>query len=124
MFYEAIFILSPNKQAISIKLATTVGHFYVTLTLQTFIWLADLFFLVQGGKRSSKTGDIPAVPLAFINGVGVSSDAMSEDSDVANERKRLNAQQREELGKTDPLVLMNLSKVCATCSVSETHIGP
>ena len=30
----------------SIKLATTVGHVYVTLTLQTFIWLASLFLLL------------------------------------------------------------------------------
>ena len=36
-----------SKQTISIKLATTVGHFlffifYMTLTLQTFIWLDQL----------------------------------------------------------------------------------
>ena len=39
-------MLSATKQAISIKLATTVGHFYVTLTLtsQTFIWLVHLGF--------------------------------------------------------------------------------
>ena len=36
-------MLSVTKQAISIK-HTMVGHFYMTLTLQTFIWL-DLFIL-------------------------------------------------------------------------------
>ena len=30
------------KQAINIKLATTVGHFYVSMTLQTVIWLDQL----------------------------------------------------------------------------------
>ena len=36
---------TPSKRAIiSVKLATTGAHFYVTLTLQTFIWLANLFF--------------------------------------------------------------------------------
>ena len=30
------------KQEINIKLATTVGHFYVTLTLKMFIWLDHL----------------------------------------------------------------------------------
>ena len=35
---------SAAKQATSIKFATTVGHFYVTLTLQMFIWL-DHFVL-------------------------------------------------------------------------------
>ena len=35
-------MLSAAKQARSIKLAKTVGHFYVTLTLQTFIWLVQL----------------------------------------------------------------------------------
>ena len=37
-------MLSVTKQVISITLATTVGHFYVTLTLtlQTFIWLVSL----------------------------------------------------------------------------------
>ena len=39
------FQLSATKQAISIKLATTVGHFYMTLTLQTFIWLAQLVLI-------------------------------------------------------------------------------
>ena len=40
-------MFSASKQAISIKLATTVGHFYVTLTLQTYLWLGHLlgFFL-------------------------------------------------------------------------------
>ena len=40
-------MLSATKQAISIKLATTIGHFfYVTLTwtLQMFIWLVQLVF--------------------------------------------------------------------------------
>ena len=39
-------MLSATKQTISIKLATTVGHFCVTLTmfLQTFICLVDLVF--------------------------------------------------------------------------------
>ena len=32
-------ISSTTKQAKSIKLATTVGHFYMTLTLKTCIWL-------------------------------------------------------------------------------------
>ena len=38
-------IISTTKQTTSIKLATTVGHFfflYVTLTLKTFIWLGRL----------------------------------------------------------------------------------
>ena len=38
-------IISISKQASSIKLATAVGHFDVTLTLQTFIWLDHLFLL-------------------------------------------------------------------------------
>ena len=37
-------MLSATKQAVSIKPATTVGHFYETLTLQTFI-LLDHFVL-------------------------------------------------------------------------------
>ena len=41
-------MLSATKQAISFKLATTVGHFYVTLTLQTFIvWLGGFSSCVQ-----------------------------------------------------------------------------
>ena len=43
-------MLSATMQAISIKLARTVGHFYVTLTFQTFIWLDQLLcvcFLVR-----------------------------------------------------------------------------
>ena len=41
-------MLSATKQAISIKLATTVGDFYVTLTLtlQTFVWLVQLVFFL------------------------------------------------------------------------------
>ena len=35
-------MLAATKQAISIKLATTTGQFYVTLTLQTFTWLDHL----------------------------------------------------------------------------------
>ena len=38
-------MLSATKQAISIKLATFVGHFFyvtLTLTLQMFIWLVHL----------------------------------------------------------------------------------
>ena len=35
-------IISTTKQALSIKLATTVGLFYVTLTLKMFIWLEQL----------------------------------------------------------------------------------
>ena len=35
-------MLSETKQAISITVATTVGHFYVTLILQTFIGLDHL----------------------------------------------------------------------------------
>ena len=40
-------MLSATKQAISIKLATTVGllFFYVPFTLQTFIWLVQLGFV-------------------------------------------------------------------------------
>ena len=33
-------MLSAAKPAISMKLATKVGHFYLTLTLQAFIWLS------------------------------------------------------------------------------------
>ena len=42
-------MLTATKQAINIKLATTVGHFYetLTLTLQTFIWLDQLVFLCK-----------------------------------------------------------------------------
>ena len=43
-------MLSATKQALSIKLATTVGHFYVTLTLQNVlsgpcvcVWVSFLF---------------------------------------------------------------------------------
>ena len=75
-----------------------------------------LLLHVQGAKKSSKTADVSTVPLSFINGVGVSSDAMSEDSDVANERRRINNLKGEELTKSDPLVLMNISKVCTACS--------
>ena len=37
-----------TKQTVSINLATTVGYFYVTLTLtlQTFIWIAQLVTLM------------------------------------------------------------------------------
>ena len=39
-------MLSATKQPISITLATTVGHFYVTLTLQTYIiWLDHLVLI-------------------------------------------------------------------------------
>ena len=31
-----------SKQQLSIKLVTTLGHVYVTLTLHTFIWLDHL----------------------------------------------------------------------------------
>ena len=37
--------LSTTKQAISIKLATTAGHFYVTSALQTFIWIDHVCFV-------------------------------------------------------------------------------
>ena len=37
----------PNKQIISIKHVTPICHVYVTLTLQTFIWLAVLFYTRQ-----------------------------------------------------------------------------
>ena len=36
--------LSATKEAINIKLATMVVHFYVTLTLQMFIWLDYVVF--------------------------------------------------------------------------------
>ena len=42
-FFKQVFFFfggGATKQAISIKLSTTVGHFYVTLTVKTFIWLA------------------------------------------------------------------------------------
>ncbi|XP_070191694.1 phospholipid-transporting ATPase ABCA3-like [Littorina saxatilis] len=61
-------------------------------------------------SRKNKTRDVSTVPLSFINGNGVSSDAMAEDDDVANERRRINNSSPEELNKTDPLVLMNLTK--------------
>ena len=35
-----------TEQAISIKIAATVGHFYVTLTLQLVIWLDHLVSLL------------------------------------------------------------------------------
>ena len=35
-------IILTTKQVISIELATTVGHFYMALSLKTFIWLAHL----------------------------------------------------------------------------------
>ena len=38
-------MLSVTKQAISNKLATTVGHYYVTLTLQTFTQLHGMSIL-------------------------------------------------------------------------------
>ena len=38
-------IISTNKHVTSIELATPIGHFfYVTMTLQTFIWLDSLVF--------------------------------------------------------------------------------
>ena len=40
------YMLSATKQAISVKPATTVGHFYVTLTLQIRIWLDHLVFFL------------------------------------------------------------------------------
>ena len=40
-------MLSATKQAVSIKPATTVGHFYETLTLQTLYCLIILFFLLK-----------------------------------------------------------------------------
>ena len=48
-----------TKQAISIKPATTVGHFfYVTLTLQAFVWLDHLvlFSLSHGGGGGGGVG--------------------------------------------------------------------
>ena len=93
--------------------ARTHTHHAHTHTLNWPILLLH----VQGAKKSSKTADVCTVPpLSFINGVGVSSDAMSEDSDVANERRRINNLTGEELTKSDPLVLMNISKVCTACS--------
>ena len=35
-----------NKRATRIKLAATEGHFSLTLTLETYIWLAHLFIVV------------------------------------------------------------------------------
>ena len=35
-----------NKRATRIKLAATEGHFYLTLTLETYIWLAFLVIVV------------------------------------------------------------------------------
>ena len=43
--FKQVLFWGATKQTISIKLATTVGHFYVTLTLQTFIGLAQLVFV-------------------------------------------------------------------------------
>ena len=55
--------LPATKQALIIKLATTVGRFYVTLTLITLIWLdhLDVFFLKIACKscRKWKSADIP-----------------------------------------------------------------
>ena len=42
---------STTKQTISIKLATTVAHFfYTTLTLKTFLWLDYLVFVPPAGR--------------------------------------------------------------------------
>ena len=49
------------KQAINIKLATTVGHFYVSMTLQTVIWLDQLVsfsFFVFGKKKRALCVDL------------------------------------------------------------------
>ena len=47
-------IMSTTMQVINVKLATTVGHFYMTLTLKTYnhkqktiLFLSVLFFVVQ-----------------------------------------------------------------------------
>ena len=40
-------IISTTKQATSIKLSTTAGHFFVTLTLNSFIWLDYLVVSVN-----------------------------------------------------------------------------
>ena len=47
-------MLLANKQAVSIKLATTVGHFYVALTLtwQMFILLDHLVIFKIGFTES------------------------------------------------------------------------
>ena len=68
VFLRGFFVLSAIKQAIRIKLATTVGHFYVTLTLQTFTWLAHLVLFsgqqysphrlqLSGGLQGRQTPD-------------------------------------------------------------------
>ena len=44
-------IVSTTKQATSMTLARTVGHFYVTLTLKTFIWLDHLVMYNCGEKE-------------------------------------------------------------------------
>ena len=44
-------IISTTKQATSITLATTVGHVYVTLTLQTCIWLDYLVTFPRHGRE-------------------------------------------------------------------------
>ena len=55
-------MLSETKQAVSIKLAATVGHFLSDLSLQTFIWLVQL---VLNDKSLSKQGrDCPKVETA------------------------------------------------------------
>ena len=52
-FFYGYFSSSAAKQAISIKFATTVRHFYVTMTLQTCIYdLPLLFFLFFSVEKS------------------------------------------------------------------------
>ncbi|XP_076469399.1 phospholipid-transporting ATPase ABCA3-like [Babylonia areolata] len=90
------------------------GLVFMAIVLATdFSLFARLKAYLKGGQRQRKTSD---VPMAFVNGVGVSSDDMMEDSDVAAERSRL-YQQRQQGGgsrgdvtRSDPLVIMDLHK--------------
>ena len=51
LIFFSDFFPPPTKQAKIIKLVTTVGHFYATFTLQTFIWLSYLVNSFQSQVR-------------------------------------------------------------------------
>ena len=70
-----------TKQAINIKLAATVGHFYVTLTLQTFLWLSPVLLLKSTTHLTSEefsdllfcqnSGSIFRGPVAYGQSIGL-----------------------------------------------------
>ena len=58
-FFLVAFFPQAIKQEISIKLATAVGQFDVTLTLQTFMRFANLFaFCLFGGCGKVRGGGV------------------------------------------------------------------